>query len=184
MPGSARASSRISRWKASGRSTRASARADPTGAASRSEPELKIRLHASAQFAPEAIGAARSEIETARRGWGERSPRRGDQRFENGLLRVQAVLRLVEHERAFGLDHLGGDLLAAVGGETVEDTRAGRGGEQLRVHLERAEHRAARVGLALLSHAGPGVGVEEGATLHRLPRVGAGGELRAGLRRA
>ena len=40
------------------------------------------------------------------------------------LLRVEAVLGLVPDRRALAVEHLGGDLLAGVGGQAVEDDRA------------------------------------------------------------
>ena len=46
---------------------------------------------------------------------------------EDALLRVQAVLGLVEHHRLRAVDHLVGHLLAAVGGQAVHEDRVGLG---------------------------------------------------------
>src|SRR4051795_3926259 len=43
------------------------------------------------------------------------------QQRQNGLLRVQAVLRLVEDDRMWSVHHLVGDLLAAVRRQAVHD---------------------------------------------------------------
>ena len=46
---------------------------------------------------------------------------------QNALLRVQAVFGLVEHDRLRAIDHLVGDLLAAMGGQAVHEQRVGLG---------------------------------------------------------
>lgn len=44
---------------------------------------------------------------------------------QNALLRVQAVFGLVKHDRLRAVDHLVGDLLAAMGGQAVHEQRVG-----------------------------------------------------------
>src|SRR5262249_12886843 len=109
-----------------------------------------------------AASAARSRV---RRHAGE--PR------HDGLLSVQTVLRLVEHDGAWAVDHGVGDLLPAVGRQAVHHQPRGTGGrEEALVHLIVLERAAACRGLALLAHAGPDVGVEDvGAPDRRLDVV-------------
>jgi hypothetical protein len=47
------------------------------------------------------------------------------ERGEDGLLRVQTVLGLVEHDRLLRLEDFGGDFLAGVGGQAVPEERIG-----------------------------------------------------------
>src|SRR5215471_2912298 len=66
------------------------------------------------------------------------------------LLRVQPVLRLIPDDTGRAVDHLGGDLLAAMRGQAVQHDRAGRAeGQQLGAELEGSER-----GLAGLRVAG------------------------------
>ena len=75
---------------------------------------------------------------------------------------MQAVLRLAEDGVGMLLEDLGGDLLAPVSRQAVEDVGAGSG----RLHdafidLIAGELRGAMVGLLLLAHADPDIGVED-----------------------
>src|SRR2546428_1559759 len=88
---------------------------------------------------------------------------------DHGLLRVQPVLRLVEHDRAGAVQHAVGDLLAAMGRQAVHDQGRGLGEAQQPIaQLVARERLAALLALGLLPHAHPHVGVEH---------VGAGGGL-------
>src|SRR5215475_1321755 len=46
---------------------------------------------------------------------------------DHRLLRVQTILRLIEHDGAGAVEHRVGDLLAPVRGQAVHDERAGLG---------------------------------------------------------
>src|SRR6202008_4164060 len=46
---------------------------------------------------------------------------------QNALLRVQAIFGLIEHHRLRPVDHLVGDLLAAMGGQAMHEDRVGLG---------------------------------------------------------
>ena len=73
---------------------------------------------------------------------------------------MQAVFRLIEHDGTRRLHHLVGHFRAAMRGKTVEKHGVRRGvGHQRVIHLVRREYRGARIGLALLPHAGPDVRV-------------------------
>src|SRR5262249_10735972 len=87
--------------------------------------------------------------------------RASQQLEDHGLLDVQAVLRLVEHDRARPVEHAVGDLLAAMGGQAVHD-QCGRLGEaeQPLAELVATEGLAALLALGLLPHADPHIGVE------------------------
>src|SRR5687768_15787705 len=78
---------------------------------------------------------------------------------EHGLGRVQAVLGLVPDGAARAVEDVGGDLLARVRREAVEDDRLGIGElEQLLVNGVARERGEARLALGLLAHARPDVG--------------------------
>ena len=67
-----------------------------------------------------------------------------EQKLQQRLLGVQAVLGLVPHGRALAVQELRGDLLAGVGGQAVEDDRVlARPGEQRLVEAVGREQRAA-----------------------------------------
>src|SRR5699024_10755391 len=74
-----------------------------------------------------------------------------EQRGEQGLLGVQAVLRLVPDHGGGAVDDLCGDLLAAVGGQAVQEQTAGEVHELLG-DLVRGEGLLAPAVLALLPH--------------------------------
>ena len=96
-----------------------------------------------------------------------------EQPDDDGLLHVPAVLGLVPDHAARALEHLGGDLLAAVGGQAVQRDRVGgRVREQGVVELPRGEHLGACLGLGLAAHRDPGVGGETSASGGGLDRVG------------
>src|SRR5438132_1465608 len=60
---------------------------------------------------------------------------------QQGLLRVETILRLVPHHRMGAVDDLVGDLLPAVGGQAVHDDRVGLGPVHSGlVQLEALEH--------------------------------------------
>jgi hypothetical protein len=84
-----------------------------------------------------------------------------DEEEEEGLLGVEAVLGLVEDGGAGAVEEGGGDLLVADGGEAVHDDGLGEGeGEEVLVDLEAGEGGAAGLGLGLVAHGDPGVGVD------------------------
>src|SRR6266516_7842378 len=77
-----------------------------------------------------------------------------EQEQQERLLRVEPVLGLIPHHRMRSVDHLGGDLLAAVRGQAVHDDHAVAGDlDELLVELVALEHKRALVGLGLPSHA-------------------------------
>src|SRR5690242_4074166 len=75
---------------------------------------------------------------------------------DDGLLGVQAVFRLVEHDRARTVEHGVGDLLTAVGGQAVHDygTRLGEPDNCL-VQLISAERLLPSHLFGFLPHRGP-----------------------------
>ena len=92
---------------------------------------------------------------------------------EDGPGRVQAVGSLLPDHRAGAVDHLGRDLLAAMGRQAVHEPRVGTGGVHQRgVDRVAAERGAARRGLVLLAHRRPHVGVHRVGSPHGLVRVG------------
>src|SRR3990172_10607246 len=96
-----------------------------------------------------------------------------------GLLSVQAVLGLVPHCRAGALEHLGGDLLAAVRWEAVEhDGPLGGERDDLPVDAVAGKIRQAALALVLLAHARPDVRVED--VCAGGSRAGISGELDGG----
>ena len=99
---------------------------------SRSRVALVARAHpvstsmrmSDAQTVTEPIGEARAEVERAGRveaPVARLSCSAGDQELEDRFLRVQPVLGLVEDDRAVRLEDVGGDLLAAVRGQAVQE---------------------------------------------------------------
>src|SRR5690606_32003323 len=74
-----------------------------------------------------------------------------EQPGQQRLLGVEAVLRLIPHHGGGAVDHLSGDLLAAVGRQAVQEDPAGEL-HQLGGDLERREGLLAAPVLALLSH--------------------------------
>ena len=80
---------------------------------------------------------------------------------------MQPVLGLIEDDRVGGVHHVVGDFVAAVRGKAVHEQRVRAGGGHQRfVDLDTARKMRARVvGLVLLAHRRPHVGVD---------RVGAG----------
>src|SRR5690606_36223281 len=93
-------------------------------------------------------GAAPSEVK----------PRLGQQPEapqQDGLLGVDAILRLVEHDRLRPLEHACAHLFAHMGRKAVKETRVRAGtGQQRLVDLERG-HRGKRVVDMLLAHRHP-----------------------------
>src|SRR5438876_12328502 len=81
--------------------------------------------------------------------------RASEQVEDHGFLRVQAVLRLVQHDRARAVEDRVGDLLAAVRGQAVHDERARLGeADQRVVELVAAEGLLPLHLLRLLPHRG------------------------------
>ena len=77
---------------------------------------------------------------------------------QDALLRVQAVLGLVEHHRLRAVDHLVGDLLAAMRGQAVHEDRLRLGERhQLGIDLIGLEQIVAMLAV-LVAHRHPGVG--------------------------
>src|SRR5699024_2798840 len=79
-----------------------------------------------------------------------------EQPGQQGLLRVQAVLGLVPDNGGGPVDHGGADLLAAVGGQAVQEDPAGQL-HQLIGDLVRGEGLLSSSVLAFLAHRHPGV---------------------------
>src|SRR5437870_4854933 len=85
----------------------------------------------------------------------------GSQQVEDDrLLRVEAILRLVEHDAGLAIEHTVRDLFAAVRGQAVHHQRPRVGeAEQRLVDLIAAERLQALLALSLLPHAGPDVAI-------------------------
>ncbi len=111
----------------------------------------------------------------------------GDDRRHDRLLRMQAVLGLIEDHRVRRVQHLLGDLLAPVGRQAVHDLHLRPGvPDQVDVHLVGLERGEALVVLSLPAHAGEGVGVDHVGALGGRPEVageldGGAGGTRCGL---
>ena len=89
--------------------------------------------------------------------------------FEECLLGVQAVLRLVPDRRALAVEHVLGDLLARMRGQAVQhDGVVARLRQQVGVDAVGREQLAAAVGVVLVAHAHPDVGVDGVRAPHRL----------------
>ena len=104
--------------------------------------------------------SSRATSETSRIviGHGQRSEAPG----EDAFLRVQPVLGLVEHDRLRTVDHLVGDLLAAMGGQAMHEDRVlGGVAHQLGVDLIGREQVVAAAGV-LVAHRHPAIG-DDGA---------------------
>src|SRR5207302_8518853 len=89
------------------------------------------------------------------------------QRRQERLLHVQPVLGFVPHTRLRAFDHVCRNLLAAVGGEAMQEDGL-RIGELHQVRVDRiaAERVAPRLGLLLLPHRRPHVGVHHVRALY------------------
>ncbi|OEI70208.1 Uncharacterized protein Cus16_0834 [Curtobacterium sp. ER1/6] len=86
---------------------------------------------------------------------------------------MQSVLRLVPDDAARSVDHLGRDLVAAVGGQAVhEDRVVRRVAHQLVVHAVAGEGVEPRLLLVLLAHRHPRVGDDDVRSGDRRDRVG------------
>src|ERR1700731_2301082 len=98
---------------------------------------------------------------------------------QNPLLRVQPVLGLVEHHRLRAVDHFVGDLLAAMGRQTMHEDSVGLGaGHQPRIDLVALEQVMAPRAVAV-AHGDPGIGHDAVGALDRFFRVGADADLGA-----
>src|SRR5258705_1781531 len=92
---------------------------------------------------------------------------------DDGLLRVQAILGLVEDQAARPVEHRVGDLLASVRGQAVHHDRLTAGEvEQPVVDLVALEGLQAPLAVALLAHADRAVGVDHVGLLDRFARLG------------
>src|SRR5580704_17812481 len=99
---------------------------------------------------------------------------------QNPLLRVQPVLGLVEHHRLRAVDHLVGDLFAAMGRQAVHEDGAGLGAcHQPRIDLIALEQVMAPRAVAV-AHGDPGTGDDAVGALDGFLRVGADVDLGAG----
>ena len=91
---------------------------------------------------------------------------------EDGLLRVQAVLGLIEDDGSFALEGLVADFLTTMCGQVVhEDGARGGGAEQVASDLETAECLASGQRLLLLAHRGPDIGVNDVSALDGRLRI-------------
>src|ERR1039457_5537208 len=79
--------------------------------------------------------------------------------FEHdGLLRVQAVLRLLKYQRLRRINHVCGYLVAAMGGEAVQENCVALGvPEQIFIDLIGSEQAFALFPFGFLAHAGPDI---------------------------
>src|SRR5829696_6974515 len=94
------------------------------------------------------------------------------QQCEQRLLRVQAVLRLIEDDRGRRVDHLVGHLVAAMSWEAMhKNCLFGRARHQLRVHLVGPEKGIPSRGFALVAHRGPDIGVYRVRLRHSFNRI-------------
>src|SRR5437867_1365862 len=108
-----------------------------------------------------------------------RSSLSSEEPAQKSLLRVQAVLRLIEHRALRTVDHLVGDLLAAMRRKVVQDDRVRfRPREKRRVELEPLERATATLVLLFLTHAGPHIRVHDVRAAHRGDRIVAERDLR------
>ena len=94
------------------------------------------------------------------------------QLYEQGLLDVQPIFRLLEDEALRPVHDRRGDLLAAVRGETVhrDGIRSGCGHQRV-VDAVGDEGVAPFLRLGFLAHGGPRVGVHDVGARHELERV-------------
>src|SRR5271165_2295423 len=82
------------------------------------------------------------------------------QQNKNGFLNMQAVLRLVEHNRTWRIDHRRRHLISAMRRQAMhKDRMLGGSRKQLLIHLERHKDSAALGRLFFLAHARPDIGV-------------------------
>src|SRR5690606_27452740 len=87
------------------------------------------------------------------------APSAAGHELEERLLSVEPILRLVPDAALRAVDDLGADLLAAMGGEAMEEDPALRGPSHERlVDQETGEGLPPGLRLGLLAHAGPDVG--------------------------
>src|SRR5579862_8458989 len=99
---------------------------------------------------------------------------------QNPLLRVQPVLGLVEHHRLRPVDHLVGDLLAAMGRQAVHEDGVGLGARhQPRIDLIALEQVMAPRAVAV-AHGDPGIGDDAVGALDGFLRVRTDVDLGAG----
>ena len=98
--------------------------------------------------------------------------RPAEQHQQERLLRMHAVLRLIEDDRLRAVEHRIGDLGVAVRGEAMhEDGVLLRVRHQLLVDLVGLEDRRALGGLMLKAHAGADVGVDGIRAVHGLDGI-------------
>ena len=85
---------------------------------------------------------------------------------------MQAVLGLIEHNRAMRFHYLVRHFLAALGRQTVHEDGVGmRFCEQRVIDLERGERRGPRFSFALLTHAGPHIGIDRIGAVESLCQI-------------
>src|SRR3989441_2880776 len=96
----------------------------------------------------------------------------GEEPGQDRLLRVEAILGLIEHDRLGPVDHLVGDLESSMGRQAVHHDRVllrvvHEGG----VDLVEAEHLLAFLLLLLLTHRDPDIRVDDVGALHGPDRI-------------
>src|SRR2546425_10691041 len=102
----------------------------------------------------------------------ERPSYPGEEPGQDRLLRVQAVLGLIEHDRLGPVDHLVGDLEPSMGRQAVHHDRVLlRVVDEGRVDLVEAEHLLAFLLLLLLAHRDPDIRVDDVGALHGPDRI-------------
>lgn len=105
----------------------------------------------------------------------------GEENGEEAFLEVEAVFGLLEDDGLWAIDNFVGDFDAAVGGEAVHDDGVTGGEfEQVGVDLVGGEDGEALGFFSFLTHADPGVGVDDVGILEDVAGFAGGGEIEIG----
>src|SRR5581483_7554866 len=96
----------------------------------------------------------------------------GHQFRHDRLLHVQAVLGFLKDDGTWGIDDIIGDFISAMCRQAMHENGIALGAAEKRaVHLIGQEYFAALLGLGLLSHTGPHIGVDNVSLRCRLPGI-------------